>query len=392
MNKEAKGLDCVHEMNTINHYVGMYPIDTGAPVEVPLSKFFFGFFAVMLLGFMATQRKQQLMILGAGFAAVTAWMVADQIVLGHLDVFAAHYYHEASTFFNQPDVLARWVANLKLATKAAMAGLVVAMVIIMLGVWKIRQFSLLLALVPALLPVFFVLDYAGWLWFFGHNMHPWGAFTVKPFMPTVFGEGKVAQFSTYSYPYYGYALLLARVCRAVAGDPDSPQNDARRAEIRAVMLCPSPHRGRILQYDLDLFQTWTDHLTFPLWRLFNEQAVVRVPTAGAGADSSWPDRRAGRQCRYEQCAQAWMWTARADLSRCTSAITRIHGLRSFQSLVDAAPAGSTLKPAAWHLRRAGPSDQAADHRWGRESDHRRRRQGNGLRGAGEWRQRCAACI
>jgi hypothetical protein len=82
------------------------------------------------------------------------------------------------------------------------------MLIIMLGVWKIRQFSLLLALVPALLPVFFVLDYAGWLWFFGHNMHPWGAFTVKPFMPTVFGEGKVAQFSTYSYPYYGYGLLL----------------------------------------------------------------------------------------------------------------------------------------------------------------------------------------
>jgi hypothetical protein len=101
------------------------------------------------------------------------------------------------------------MANLKLATKATMAGLVVAMLIIMLGVWKIRRFSLLLALVPALLPIFFVLDYAGWLWFFGHNLHPWGAFTVKPFMPTVFGEGKVAQFSTYSYPYYGYAILLA---------------------------------------------------------------------------------------------------------------------------------------------------------------------------------------
>ena len=208
VNKDAKSLDCVHEMNTINHYVGMYPIDTGAPVEVPMSKFFFGFFAVMLLGFMVTQRKQQLMILGAGFAAIAVWMVVDQLVMGHLDAFATHYYREASTFFNQPEILARWVANLKMATKATMAGLVVAMVIVLLGVWKIRQFSLLLALVPALLPVFFVLDYAGWLWFFGHNMHPWGAFTVKAFMPTVFGEGKVAQFSTYSYPYYGYALLL----------------------------------------------------------------------------------------------------------------------------------------------------------------------------------------
>jgi hypothetical protein len=208
MNKDAQGLDCVHEMNTINHYVGMYPIDTGSPVELRLSKFIFGFLAVMMLAFMSTERKHQLAILGAGFAAVAIWMVTDQIIMGQLDVFSEHYYHEASTFFNQPEVLMRWTANLKLATKVAIAGLIAAMVIVMLGVWKIRNFTLLLVLVPALLPIFFVLDYAGWLWFFGHNLHPWGAFTVKPFMPTVFGEGKVAQFSTYSYPYYGYALLM----------------------------------------------------------------------------------------------------------------------------------------------------------------------------------------
>ena len=208
VNKEAKSLDCVHEMNTINHYVGMYPIDTGSPVELRLSKFIFGWFTVMLLGFMATQKKNQLMILAAGFTAVAVWMVVDQLVMGQLEVFATHYYNEAKTFFNQPEVLDKWKANLILTTKVSMAGMVVAMAIIMLGVWKIRGFSLLLALVPALLPIFFVIDYAGWLWFFGHNMHPWGAFTVKPFMPTVFGEGKVAQFSTFSYPYWGYGLLL----------------------------------------------------------------------------------------------------------------------------------------------------------------------------------------
>ena len=208
VNKDAKSLDCVHEMNTINHYVGMYPIDTGSPVELRLSKFIFGWMAVMLLGFMVKQRKTQLMVLGAGFTAVAAWMVVDQVALGHLDSFAAHYYHEASTFFNQPEVLERWKANLIVATQVSMAGLVGAMIVIWLGVWKIRSFSLLLALIPALLPLFFVIDYAGWLWFFGHNLHPWGAFTVKPFMPTVFGEGKVAQFSTFSYPYYGYAMLI----------------------------------------------------------------------------------------------------------------------------------------------------------------------------------------
>ena len=36
-----------------------------------------------------------------------------------------------------------------------------------------------------------------------------GAFTLKPFMPTVFGQGKVAQFTTYSYPHYGFGLLVA---------------------------------------------------------------------------------------------------------------------------------------------------------------------------------------
>ena len=83
-----------------------------------------------------------------------------------------------------------------------------SLVVVIVGVARSRRFSLLLALVPALIPLYFLVTYSAWLWFFGHNLHPWGAFTVKPFMPTVFGEGKVAQFSTYSYPYWGYALLM----------------------------------------------------------------------------------------------------------------------------------------------------------------------------------------
>ncbi len=209
VNKDAKGLDCVHEMNTINHYVGMFPIETGAPVERPAAKFFFGFFAVMMLAFMVPTRRLRLTVLGAGFAAVAAAMVTDYYLLGHLDAFISNYSREAATFFNEPARLQVWADNLRSASNALVVGLIAAMVVVFLGVWKMRGFTLLLAAVPAALPVFFVIDYAGWLWFFGHNLHPWGAFTVKPFMPTVFGEGKVAQFSTYSYPYWGYALLLA---------------------------------------------------------------------------------------------------------------------------------------------------------------------------------------
>ena len=208
VNAGAKGLDCVHEMNTINHYVGMFPIATGAPVEKPLAKFFFGFFGVMMVGFAIGQKKLRLAVLSAGFAAVAAWAIVDQYVLGHLATHVADYVKEAGTFFKEPDKIKVWGDNVTRVTHIVIAGLIVAMAVVVWGVAKVRGFELLLALVPAGLPLYFVLTYAGWLWFFGHNLHPWGAFTVKPFMPTVFGEGKVAQFSTYSYPYWGYALLV----------------------------------------------------------------------------------------------------------------------------------------------------------------------------------------
>ncbi|MBK6632817.1 MAG: hypothetical protein IPG33_18265 [Betaproteobacteria bacterium] len=208
IDKGAEGLDCVHEMNTINHYVGMFPIATGAPVEKPLAKFFFAFFTSMMLAFAVAQKKLRLFVLGAGFAATAAWMLVDQYVLGHLESHVQAYMQESGTFFKEPERIKLWGDNVRNITHIVIAGLIVVMGIVIAGVAKLRNFSLLLALVPALLPLYFVITYAGWLWFFGHNLHPWGAFTVKPFMPTVFGEGKVAQFSTYSYPHWGYALLL----------------------------------------------------------------------------------------------------------------------------------------------------------------------------------------
>lgn len=62
--------------------------------------------------------------------------------------------------------------------------------------------------IPVILPLAFLIDYAGWLYWYGHNMQDWGAFTIKPFMPTVFGQGKVAQFTTHSYPTAGFYILI----------------------------------------------------------------------------------------------------------------------------------------------------------------------------------------
>lgn len=132
---EDEVLDCVEEMNVINHYIGMHPIERGAQLEFAAAPYL--------------------------FAAFGAAVVAGLFYAGPL-----------------------W--------------------------WFL--------FVPAIaLPVGFLVDFSGWLYWFGHNLHEWAAFTVKPFMPTVLGEGKVAQFSTYSYPHYGMALsVAASLCLAVA--------------------------------------------------------------------------------------------------------------------------------------------------------------------------------
>jgi hypothetical protein len=127
IDEDNEALDCVHEMNTINHYVGMKPIAEGGKVELMLAPYLFAGMGLMLLAFL---------------------------------------------FYSGP-------------------------------LWW------LLAIPALLVPVGFVADYSAWLWYFGHTLSPMGAFTLKPFMPTVFGEGKVAQFATYSYPHYGYLLTLA---------------------------------------------------------------------------------------------------------------------------------------------------------------------------------------
>ncbi|MDR0247414.1 MAG: hypothetical protein LBI16_03330 [Burkholderiales bacterium] len=117
----------VHEMNVINHFIGMYSMETGAQTERALSPFI--------------------------LMAVTLMMVL---------------------FF------------------------------VFRGKW-----SSLLMVTPILFPLGFFAFYAAWLYWYGHNLQDWGMFKVKPFMPTALGDGRVAQFTTHSYPAIGFYILLA---------------------------------------------------------------------------------------------------------------------------------------------------------------------------------------
>jgi hypothetical protein len=234
---EEEPLDCVHEMDTINHYIGMYPIASGGPIERALSNFLFAFLIVLLIAFMVVKSRCQAIILGIGFSAIVVWMTITLFTAGGvtwmskgyqqilqnnlamepeeiqkwngLEAMLASYRESLGQYFREPIEIEKRVNLLTIATYIIIGLLITSMLIFIMGIlWKNNWFYWLLVIIPILLPLFFVLEYAGWLWWFGHNLNEMGAFTVKPFMPTVFGEGKVAQFSTYSYPHYGFGLMV----------------------------------------------------------------------------------------------------------------------------------------------------------------------------------------
>ena len=82
----------------------------------------------------------------------------------------------------------------------------------LLFIFSNKRVNAVFAILPALLPFYFLGMYIKGLYWYGHHLglHGGGAFEgIKEFMPTVFGEGKVAQFVTMSYPYAGFFVALA---------------------------------------------------------------------------------------------------------------------------------------------------------------------------------------
>ncbi len=125
----------------------------------------------------------------------------------HFDGFSGDV-HEMNTInhFIGMDPMKRGAPYLRALAPYALLFVALLFVFYMLYDSKLLD---LLMLIPVMLPLIFLGFYAYWLYWFGHHMHKWGAFSIKPFMPTVFGDGKVAQFTTHSYPTMGFWVLLA---------------------------------------------------------------------------------------------------------------------------------------------------------------------------------------
>lgn len=208
----GEGLDCVEEMDTINHYIGMAPTSAGGPIERGMSKFSFAILGLMLVAFMLPRGRNQILLLAGGYIAIEAGLI--YYLYGPpagLDAINAGFIDGMSQFFRDKEKIAAEGEALKRNAGIVVAAYAVIMIAITFAVAKFKaDMGWVLALVPALMPLIFIIDYAAWLYWFGHSLHPWGAFTVKAFMPTVFGDGKVAQFTTHSYPHYGWFMLVVQ--------------------------------------------------------------------------------------------------------------------------------------------------------------------------------------
>jgi len=156
------GADCLIEMNKINHFIGMYPIVQGVNDVDELGNH-------------------------VKYPVYAGDSIPDDKIPGALKVL---------------DGIMR---NAKIAfALLALLGLLFVFVPNKKLSWA--------GILVALTPFYFLVIYVYYLYWYGHHLglHGGGAFNgIKPFMPTVFGEGKVAQFTTMSYPYVGFFVGLA---------------------------------------------------------------------------------------------------------------------------------------------------------------------------------------
>jgi len=126
----------------------------------------------------------------------------------HFDGFSGDVFEmETINHFIGMDPMDRGAPYLRMLAPYALVFVAVLLVLFIL--YDNSKLLDLMMLIPISLPIIFIGFYSYWLYWFGHHMHDWGAFKIKPFTPTVFGDGKVAQFTTHSYPTTGFWLLVA---------------------------------------------------------------------------------------------------------------------------------------------------------------------------------------
>ncbi len=155
------GADCLIEMNKINHFIGMYPIVQGVNDVDELGEH-------------------------VPYPVYAAESIPENEIPGALKLLD-NILRSAKYFF------------------------ILFVVLLLFFIFYKKKLNGWAAYIPALVPFYFLFVYIYYLYWYGHHLglHGGGAFEgIKEFMPTVFGEGKVAQFTTVSYPHYGFGIAF----------------------------------------------------------------------------------------------------------------------------------------------------------------------------------------
>jgi hypothetical protein len=104
--------------------------------------------------------------------------------------------------------------------KAASIWLTIAMFLLVEGAAFVHsKWAVLLALPAIGYPIAFIVDLYFWMRHFGQNLDPDAPLSaaIKPFTPTVVGEGGIGQFRTYAEMGLGYWLAVACAVLTIAG-------------------------------------------------------------------------------------------------------------------------------------------------------------------------------
>jgi hypothetical protein len=176
-----EGAECLVEMNAINHYIGMFPIVRGVNSRV-YKKHVDG------------ERK-----------VIPEYWVFDTVK----DAEGEDVIDPKTGSAKEINVTPSYLNILNgILVNSKYIFVFLALLLVYFIVTPKKKNSIF-AILPALLPFYFLFLYMYSMYWYGHHLdlHGGGAFAgIKPFMPTIFGHGKVAQFETVAYPYYGFLV------------------------------------------------------------------------------------------------------------------------------------------------------------------------------------------
>lgn len=178
-----EGAECLVEMNAINHFIGMFPIVHGVNTSANMNP-----------------REGEKII-------YPEYYVFDTQKDGNGEEII-------DTKTGKPkeiNVTPRYLLFLDSVLRNSKFIFMGFGLLVIYFIFTKKRRNLWAAFIPALLPFYFIFLYMYSMYWYGHHLdlHGGGAFSgIKPFMPTVFGHGKVAQFETLSFPYYGFYVAL----------------------------------------------------------------------------------------------------------------------------------------------------------------------------------------